>query len=97
MFVYDKDRLSFDDKMGDAEFDVWPFLDAVKVNPQELPDGTIITSVKPTRENCLSEESKIMWKDGKFVQDMFLRLRNVECGEIELQLQWTDISGSRHA
>ncbi|GAB4840463.1 Arginase, catabolizes arginine to ornithine and urea [Ancistrocladus abbreviatus] len=97
LFVYDRDLLSLDDKMGDAEFDVGPLLEAVKTNPQGLPNETIITSVKPTRQNCLSEKSHIIWKDGKIVQNMFLRLRNVECGEVELQLQWIDTSGSQHA
>lgn len=93
--VYDKDIFSFDDKMGDAEFDIKPFLEAVKMRLESLPSGTIITRVKPSRENCLAEESCIIWTNGKVVQNMFLRLRNVERGEVELQLQWIDIPGSR--
>ncbi|XVE78660.1 hypothetical protein DITRI_Ditri13aG0164400 [Diplodiscus trichospermus] len=93
--VYDRDTFSLDDKMGDAEFDIGPFIEAVKMHLQGLPNGTIITKIQPSRQNCLSEESCIKWSDGKVVQDMFLRLRNVESGEIELQLQWIDVSGSR--
>ncbi|KAJ4824927.1 Protein C2-DOMAIN ABA-RELATED 4 [Turnera subulata] len=93
--VYDRDIFSLDDKMGDAEFDVGPFLAAVKMNLDSLPSGTIITKIQPSRQNCLSEESCIVWEDGQVVQNMFLRLRNVECGEIELQLRWIDIPGSR--
>ncbi|KAK4426541.1 protein C2-DOMAIN ABA-RELATED 4 [Sesamum alatum] len=93
--VYDKDTFSLDDKMGDAEFDIKPFLEAVKMHLENVPSGTIITKVKTTRENCLSEESSIVWENGKVIQHMFLRLRNVECGEIELQLQWIDVPGSR--
>ncbi|KAL6993950.1 Protein C2-DOMAIN ABA-RELATED 4 [Sarracenia purpurea var. burkii] len=93
--VFDKDTFSFDDKMGDAEFDIEPFTEALKMKLEDLPSGTIITRVKPTRDNCLSEESCIVWADGKVVQNMFLRLRNVECGEVELQLQWIDIPGSK--
>ncbi|KAI7739362.1 hypothetical protein M8C21_010705 [Ambrosia artemisiifolia] len=93
--VYDKDTLSMDDKMGDAVFDIQPFLDAVKMHLGNLPSGTIITIVKPTRTNCLSEESHITWTDGKVVQDMVLRLQNVECGEIEIRLSWIDIPGAR--
>ncbi|XP_052196104.1 protein C2-DOMAIN ABA-RELATED 4-like [Diospyros lotus] len=97
--VYDKDTFSFDDKMGDAEFDIRPFAEAVKMKQEGklegFPNGTTIFQVKPTRENCLSEESNIMWTDGKLVQHMFLRLRNVECGEIELQLEWIDVPGSK--
>ncbi|KAL0381458.1 UNVERIFIED_CONTAM: protein C2-DOMAIN ABA-RELATED 4 [Sesamum angustifolium] len=81
--------------MGDAEFDIKLFLEAVKMHLEDVPSGTIITKVKPTRENCLSEESTIVWENGKVIQHMFLRLRNVECGEIELRLQWIDVPGSR--
>lgn len=92
LYVYDHDTFSLDDKMGDAEFDIGPFLEAIKLNLQDgIPDGTIITKVKPDRQNCLSEESNIVWYNGKVVQDMFLRLRNVECGELELQLQWIEL------
>ncbi|XP_039025597.1 protein C2-DOMAIN ABA-RELATED 1-like [Hibiscus syriacus] len=92
--VYDRDTF-VDDKMGDAEFEIGPLLNAVKMRLQGLPDGTIITKVQPSRQNCLSQESCIIWSNGKAVQDMFLRLRNVETGEVELQLEWIDVPGSR--
>ncbi|XP_061370229.1 protein C2-DOMAIN ABA-RELATED 4-like isoform X2 [Gastrolobium bilobum] len=95
LFVYDKDRFSLDDKMGDAEFSIGPFLEAVKMRLEDLPNDTIVTSEKPSRQNCLAEESKIVWKDGKVIQKMVLRLRNVECGEVELQLDWIEVPGSK--
>ena len=96
-FVYDKDTFSFDDKMGDAEFEIAPFLKALKMRfqLQGLPDGVIISKVEVNRQNCLAEESKIFLSNGKVVQDMVLRLRNVECGEVELQLQWIDVPSSK--
>lgn len=93
--VYDKDTFTLDDKMGDAEFDIRPFLEATKMGAEGLRDGTVIARVQPSRQNCFAEESHIIWIDGKFVQDMILRLRNVERGEVELQLQWIDMHGSR--
>ncbi|KAK7305708.1 hypothetical protein VNO77_43618 [Canavalia gladiata] len=93
--VYDKDTFSLDDKMGDAEFVIGPFLEAVKMRLEGLPNNTIVTKVPPSRQNCLSEESHVVWKDGKIVQNIVLRLRNVESGEVELQLHWIDIPGSR--
>lgn len=95
--VYDRDLLSADDKMGDAEFDFTPFLEAVKMhkNDDHLPNNTIITTVKPTRTNCLAEESHITWTDGRIVQNMVLRLRNVECGELEIKLSWINVPGCR--
>lgn len=93
--VYDKDTFSLDDKMGDADFDIGPFVEAVRMQLQNIPSGTIITNVKPCRQNCLAEESNIIWENGKVKQHMFLRLRNVERGEVELQLEWIDVPGSR--
>ncbi|CAJ2640783.1 unnamed protein product [Trifolium pratense] len=95
LHVYDKDLFSMDDKMGDAEFDIGPFFEAVKMRLEGLPNGTIVTRVQPSRKNCLAEESHIVCEDGKVSQNMVLRLRNVECGEVELQLLWTDIPGSK--
>ncbi|KAI3443276.1 C2 domain-containing protein [Psidium guajava] len=93
--VYDHDTFSKDDKMGDAEFDIRPFIEALKMNLEGLPSGTVVTRVQPSRQNCLAEESCIMWSEGRVVQDMVLRLRNVECGEVEIQLQWIDLPGSK--
>lgn len=93
--VYDHDTFSKDDKMGDAEFDIKPFIEALKMNLQGLPSGTVITRVQPSRQNCLVEESCVIWSEDRVVQDMCLRLRNVECGEVEIQLQWINLPGSK--
>uniref|UniRef100_A0A6M2EET8 C2 domain-containing protein n=1 Tax=Populus davidiana TaxID=266767 RepID=A0A6M2EET8_9ROSI len=93
--VYDKDTFSLDDKMGDAEFDISQFIEVVKMRLDNLPSGTIIRKIQPCRENCLAEESCIVWANGKLVQNLFLRLKHVETGEVELQLEWIDIPGSR--
>ncbi|KAF9625283.1 hypothetical protein IFM89_020869 [Coptis chinensis] len=95
LIVYDRDTFSFDDKMGDAEFDIKPFVEVVKKDVPDLPSGTVITRITPSRQNCLAEESCIIWDNGKVVQDMCLRLMNVECGEVEIQLQWIDLPGSK--
>ncbi|KAJ8550049.1 hypothetical protein K7X08_033756 [Anisodus acutangulus] len=91
--VYDKDTFSCDDKMGDAELDIVPFIDSVRTT--NIPNGTIIYRIIPSRQNCYSEESCIVYENGQVIQNVFLRLRNVECGEIELRLQWIDIPGSK--
>ncbi|KAI3519341.1 hypothetical protein L1887_08371 [Cichorium endivia] len=92
--VYDRDLFSADDKMGDAEFDFKPFVEAVRMRlNDDIPNNTIITTVKPTRTNCLAEESYITWTDGRIIQNMVLRLRNVESGEIEIKLSWIDVPG----
>ncbi|EEF31909.1 protein C2-DOMAIN ABA-RELATED 4 [Ricinus communis] len=93
--VYDHDTFSKDDKMGDAEFDIRPYIEALRMNLAGFPTGTIIKRIQPSRQNCLSEETCITYTDGKVVQDLCLRLRNVECGEVEIQLQWIDLPGSK--
>ncbi|KAJ3687315.1 hypothetical protein LUZ61_016479 [Rhynchospora tenuis] len=91
--VYDKDRFSRDDSMGHAEFDVAPFVEEVKMDLAGLPNGLVVRTLHPCRQNCLADESNITWKDGHVIQDMILRLKNVETGEIEIQLQWVSIPG----
>lgn len=93
--VFDKDTFSHDDKMGDAEFDIGPFLEAVRMQSENTLTGSLITSVKPSRQNCLSEESNIVWENGKVKQHMILRLQNVERGEVVLQLEWINVPGAR--
>lgn len=93
--VYDHDTFSKDDKMGDAEFSISAYVEALKMHVVDVPNGTILTKVQPCRANCLSEETSIIWNDGKVTQDLCLRLRNVESGEVEIQLQWIELPGSK--
>ncbi|KAI4387636.1 hypothetical protein MLD38_000055 [Melastoma candidum] len=97
LMVYDKDVFSLDDKMGEADINIAPYMEALRRdNLAGLPAGTIITRVQPSRENCLAEESHIVRRDdGSVSQSMILRLKNVERGEIELELEWIDVPGSR--
>ncbi|KAE8723985.1 auxin efflux carrier component 1-like [Hibiscus syriacus] len=95
LIVYDYDRFSMDDKMGDAEFSIKTFIQALRLDYADFPNGTILSKVQPCRTNCLAEESSIVLREGKVVQDLCLRLRNVECGEIELQLEWIDLPGCK--
>ncbi|KAJ8641283.1 hypothetical protein MRB53_017977 [Persea americana] len=93
--VYDHDTFTQDDTMGDAEFDIQPFVEAARMPLDGTPDGAVLSKLEPCRQNCIAEESSIIWSDGKVIQNICLRLRNVECGEVELQLQWIDLPGSR--
>ncbi|XP_057446924.1 protein C2-DOMAIN ABA-RELATED 4-like isoform X1 [Lotus japonicus] len=93
--VYDHDTFSKDDKMGDAEFEIFPYIEALKMNVTGLPNGTVIKRIQPSKENCLADESCIYYNSGKIIQDMILRLRHVECGEVEISLHWIDLPGSK--
>ncbi|CAN7040539.1 unnamed protein product, partial [Brassica rapa subsp. trilocularis] len=59
----------------------------------KLPNGCAIKRIRPGRTNCLAEESSINWNNGKVKQDMILRLKNGERGEMEIMLEWTDGPG----
>ncbi|CAN8304357.1 unnamed protein product [Cochlearia groenlandica] len=89
--VFDKDTFTSHDKMGDAKIDIKPFLEVHKMDLGDLSDGTEVHRVKPNRDNCLFEDSSIVSINGKIVQDMVLKLRNVESGEIEIQLGWINV------
>lgn len=88
--LYDKDTFTVDDKMGDAEIDIKPYLEAMKMDLKGWPNGSQVQSVQPSTDNCLAAESHIVWENGKLTQEMILRLRNVECGEVEIQIEVID-------
>ncbi|CAA2999461.1 C2-DOMAIN ABA-RELATED 7 [Olea europaea subsp. europaea] len=91
--VYDKDTFTRDDSMGNAEIDIKPCIECLRMELQGLPDGTKVDRIQPSRNNCLADESCIIWNKGKMTQDMVLRLRNVESGEVEVQIEWIDLPG----
>ncbi|MFS8010673.1 hypothetical protein Hanom_Chr14g01299821 [Helianthus anomalus] len=95
MEVYDKDRFSRDDEMGDAELDIKPLIEVLRLRLDDLPNETIIATIKPTRINCLAEESNITWSKGEVIENMVLRLRNSVSGEVEVQLGWINVPGSK--
>ncbi|KAL1568584.1 protein C2-DOMAIN ABA-RELATED 10-like [Salvia divinorum] len=84
--VYDNDTFTGDDMMGEAEIDIKPLVECLKM---DLPDRTQLARIEPSSANWLSKESYIMWNKGKLVQPMTLILGGgVECGELHLQIQW---------
>ncbi|XP_031132236.1 protein C2-DOMAIN ABA-RELATED 4-like [Ipomoea triloba] len=90
--VYDHDTFSKDDKMGHAEIEIKHLLEALKMNGNGVGnEETVAARVQPKRSNCLASESCVVWKDGKVTQDMCLRLKNVESGEVEIQIQWINL------
>ncbi|KAL6189968.1 hypothetical protein ACLB2K_036369 [Fragaria x ananassa] len=95
--VYDKDHITHDDTMGDAVVDIKPYVECLKLAAEleKLPDGCALKKVQPSRNNCLATESCCTWHEGKIIQDMRLKLRNVECGEVVVQIEWIDVPGSK--
>lgn len=95
--VYDKDRFSNDDSMGVAEIDIKPYIECLRMglNLNNLPNGTKLDRVHPRRNNYLADESCIVWDNGKIVQDMILRLKDVECGEVVIQIELVPLPGRK--
>ncbi|KAL9273728.1 C2-DOMAIN ABA-RELATED 7-like protein [Drosera capensis] len=93
--VYDKDRFTNDDKMGKAQLDIKPFLECLRMGLEVASSGSVVRKIHPNSENCLAAESLVVWTDGKPVQDMNLRLRDTDSGEIEIQIEWIDVAGAR--
>ncbi|XP_074300537.1 protein C2-DOMAIN ABA-RELATED 7-like [Silene latifolia] len=95
LMVYDKDLFTSDDYMGEVRIDIIPYLEYVKADLDPLSTGSVVDKIDPTRENSLYDTSYILWKDGKLVQDMILKLHNVATGEVEIQFEWVDVAGAR--
>ncbi|KAI3733837.1 hypothetical protein L6452_13294 [Arctium lappa] len=95
--VYDKDRFSNDDNMGVAEIDVKPYIKCLQrsLELNNLPNGTTLERVHPQKSNNLADESCIVWENGKIVQDMVLRLREVECGEVVIRMELIPLPGRK--
>lgn len=95
--MYDKDRFSNDDSMGVAEIDVKPYIECLRtgLNMKNIQNGTTLERVQPGKHNFLADESSIIWENGKVVQDMVLRLRDVECGEVVIQIEMVPLPGRK--
>lgn len=81
--------------MGDAEIDLKPYVQCVQMKLNKLPNGCAVKRIQPNRNNCLSEESSCIWRNGVIIQEMILRLRNVESGELVVEIEWVDIPGCK--
>ncbi|KAK8655669.1 hypothetical protein V6N13_108241 [Hibiscus sabdariffa] len=96
--VFDKDTFSDDDPMGNAVIDIQPYIEAVRLRKSvgQLPSGVALKKVQPSQTNDLADEScVILENDNKITQKMLLKLKEVESGELLIQLEWADIPGSK--
>ncbi|CAL5083109.1 unnamed protein product [Urochloa decumbens] len=91
--LFDHDTFTKDDGMGDAEFCILDFVEIAKQDLSDVPDGTVMKTIYPEKDNCFATESHITWKDGKVSQDIVLKLRNTDTGELVLHLHWVNIPG----
>lgn len=77
--VFDKDTF-YSDPMINTELDIGPLVDVVKMRLQSIPDNVVMKKLVPNRQNFLAKESVIYVSEGTMMQDVVLRLRNVEYG-----------------
>ena len=79
-----------DDNMGDGIVDLRPLIAAVKLKKdlQGLHEGMNIRKIVATKENSFVKDSVIKVKNGHVVQEVCLKLKNVEKGQVELELKW---------
>lgn len=92
--VYDKDIFSRDDIMGVAEVDLQPLVSAARIHEGIKGHGHMqIGKWLATTDNALTHDS-IIWltDDGEMKQELSLKLQNVECGELDLELEWVALT-----
>ncbi|XP_016197729.1 probable ADP-ribosylation factor GTPase-activating protein AGD13 [Arachis duranensis] len=87
--VFDYDTFSADDIMGEADIDIQPLISSAMAcgNAAMFANMQIGKWLKADG-NALIEDSIVNIVDGKVIQAMTLKLQNVECGEIDLEIEW---------
>lgn len=78
--------------MGHARISLQPLLSAARLRQilKVCSGETTLRKVVPDSENCLVRESSIICVNGEVIQDVWLRLRDVESGEILLKIKLID-------
>ncbi|KAK8472582.1 hypothetical protein PHAVU_002G246400 [Phaseolus vulgaris] len=87
--VFDYDLLSADDIMGEADIDLQPLItSAMAYGDPRMFDNMQIGKWMKSHDNALIDDSAVNIVDGKVKQEIFIKLQNVESGELELALEW---------
>lgn len=88
--VFDHDAFSADDPMGEAAVDLNPLILAAQMHEGMFEEFGIeqIGRWLATSDNDLVQDSNIEVIDGLIKQDVILKLKNVERGELDVSLEW---------
>lgn len=90
--MYDHDYISADDIMGEAEIDLQAMITAaLAYGDVDVRGNMQVGKWLKMNDNALIEDSFVNIVDGKIRQEVHLKLQNVECGEMELQLEWLSL------
>lgn len=93
--VFDRDRFKSDDKMGHVYLSLQPIFSSTKLKRAlQLSTGeTKLRKVAPSTDNCLLDDSFVTYVNGEIrMQDVRLRLCDVETGELLVTVKWIDQS-----
>ncbi|TKY60128.1 ADP-ribosylation factor GTPase-activating protein AGD12 [Spatholobus suberectus] len=87
--VFDYDLFSADDIMGEADIDLQPLItSAMAFGDARMFDDMQIGKWLKSHDNALIDDSTVNIIDGKVIQEMSIKLQNVESGELDLELEW---------
>ncbi|KAK7314195.1 hypothetical protein VNO77_39408 [Canavalia gladiata] len=88
VLVYDKDKFSTDDFMGEAEIDIQPLVLAAKAYEKStINESMQLGKFVASKDNTLVRDGIISLHDGKIKQEISVRLQNVERGVLEIELE----------
>lgn len=92
--VFDKDKFSTDDHMGEAEIDIQPLVCAAKTleNSNGEPSTPLKRRPEGKDKNSLVNNGMITVADGKAKQDVAVKLQNVESGELHIEIECVPLS-----
>ncbi|KAL5570410.1 hypothetical protein UlMin_026985 [Ulmus minor] len=86
--VYDKDKFTTDDFMGESEIDIQPLVSAAKAyEKSSINESMQLGKWIASKDNTLVKDSTIYLIDGKVRQEISLRLQKVERGVLEIELE----------
>lgn len=97
--MFDKDTFKADDKMGHTHLNLQAISSAARMKRvfNVSAGETKLRKIVPSPDNCVVGDSFISCVNGEVMQDVWLRLCDVESGELELKIKWLDLPSSSAA
>ncbi|KAM7512401.1 hypothetical protein LguiB_011276 [Lonicera macranthoides] len=95
LLVYDKDRFSTDDFMGEAEIDIQPLVSAAKASENSKTEDSVqLGQWVESKENALEGDGDGVFNmvEGKVKQEIALKLQNVERGVLHIELECVSLT-----
>lgn len=93
--MYDKDRFSTDDFMGEAEIDIQPLVSAAKASENSKTEDSVqLGQWVESKENALEGDGDGIFNmvEGKVKQEIALKLQNVERGVLHIELECVSLT-----